>query len=136
MPIVVDAVSEADFNKWVSTKKAELVASAGDAKKQWSKEEMMARGEKVYAQSCAACHGPTGAGVPGVFPAMTGSKIVTGPVAGHIKIVMQGKPGTAMSAYAGQLNDADLAAVITFERNGLGNKTGDVIQPSQIKAVR
>jgi len=135
MPIVVNAVSEDEFNKWVSSKKAEMVASAADAGKTWSKDELMKRGEKVYAQ-CAACHGATGAGVPGVFPALKGSKIATGPVDGHIHIVMKGKPGTAMQAYAAQLGDADIAAVITYERNAFGNSTGDVVQPSQIKAKR
>ena len=135
MPIVVNAVSEDDFNKWVSSKKAEMVASAADTTKQWTKDELMKRGEKVYA-SCAACHGATGAGVPGVFPALKGSKIATGPLDGHIGIVMKGKPGTAMQAYAGQLGDADIAAVITYERNAFGNSTGDVVQPSQIKAKR
>lgn len=135
MPIVVKAVSEEDYNKWLSAKKSEVLASAADAGKTWSKDELMKRGEKVY-QTCAACHGPTGAGIPGVFPALTGSKIATGPVDGHIHIVMKGKPGTAMQAYVGQMNDADLAAVITYERNALGNKTGDVVQPSQIKAKR
>jgi len=135
MPIVVKAVSDDDFNKWVSSKKAEMVASAADTTKQWTKDELMKRGEKVYA-TCAACHGATGAGIPGVFPAMTGSKIANGPVDAHINIVLKGKPGTAMQAYAGQLNDADIAAVVTYERNALGNKAGDVVQPSQVKAKR
>jgi len=135
MPIVVNAVSDDAFTKWVSTKKAEMVAAAGDSRKQWSKDELMKRGEKVYAQ-CLACHGATGGGVPGVFPALKGSKIATGPVDAHIDIVMKGKPGTAMQAFAGQMNDADLAAVITYERNAFGNNTGDVVQPSQIKAKR
>jgi len=135
MPIVVKAVSDDEYTKWLSSKKAEMVASAADAGKTWNKDELMKRGEKVYAQ-CAACHGATGAGVPGVFPGLKGSKIATGPVDGHINIVMKGKPGTAMQAYAGQLNDADIAAVITFERNAFGNNTGDVVQPSQIKAKR
>jgi cytochrome c oxidase subunit 2 len=135
MPIVVNAVSDDEFNKWVSSKKAEMVASAADVGKTWAKDDLMKRGEKVYAQ-CAACHGATGAGVPGVFPALKGGKIATGPVDGHINIVMKGKPGTAMQAFAAQLSDADLAAVITYERNAFGNNTGDVVQPSQIKAKR
>ena len=135
MPIVVQAVSDEDFKKWASVKKAEMVASAADSGKTWSKDELMKRGEKVY-QTCAACHQPTGLGLPGVFPALKGSKIATGPVAAHIAIVMKGKPGTAMQAYAGQLNDADIAAVVTYERNAFGNNTGDVVQPSQVKALR
>jgi len=135
MPIVVQAVSDDDFKKWVSVKKAEMIASAADVGKVWTKADLMERGEKVYA-TCAACHGATGTGIPGVFPALKGSKIATGPVNGHIGIVLKGKPGTAMQAYAGQMNDADLAAVITYERNAFGNNTGDVVQPSAVKALR
>jgi cytochrome c oxidase subunit 2 len=135
MPIVVQAVNDDEFKKWVSVKKAETVASAADAGKTWGKDELMKRGEKVY-QTCAACHGATGAGVPGVFPALKGSKIATGPVDAHLAIVMKGKTGTAMQAFAGQFNDVDIAAVVTYERNSFGNNTGDVVQPSAVKALR
>ena len=94
------------------------------------------RGETVYQANCAACHGQTGAGIPGAFPAMTGSPIVIGDVAGHVNIVVNGKSGTAMAAFKGQLNDVDLAAVITYERNALGNSVGDMVQPSAIKNAR
>ena len=84
-------------------------------------------GEEIY--------GPNGEGV-GPFPKMAGSKIANGPVAAHINIVLKGKPGTAMTAFGPQLNDLDLAAVITYERNGFGNKAGDAVQPAQVKAAR
>ena len=74
MPIVVQAVSDDEFKKWVSVKKADMVASAADVGKVWTKADLMERGEKVYAQ-CAACHGVTGAGIPGVFPALKGGNI-------------------------------------------------------------
>ena len=48
MPIVVQAVSDDEFKKWVSVKKAEMVASAADAGKAWTKADLMVRGEKVY----------------------------------------------------------------------------------------
>jgi len=136
MPVVVEAMNEDDFNKWVSQKKTQLAAANADSGKEWSKADLMAKGEKIYAQTCAACHGPTGAGVPGVFPAITGGKLATGAAAAHINIVLNGKAGTAMQAFGAQMNDADLAAVITFERNGLGNSTGDVVQPAAVKAAR
>jgi len=65
--------------------------------------------------------------------------VVLGPKDGQIKIVLNGvakdgKP-TAMVAWKG-LSDTDLAAVITYTRNSWGNKTGDVVQPSAIKAAR
>ena len=135
MPIVVQAVSPEEFDKWVSLQKDKAASASADAGKTWTHDDLMEKGKKVYASTCAACHGANGEGV-GPFPKMTGSKIATGPLAAHLNIVMKGKPGTAMQAFAGQMNDADLAAVITFQRNAFGNKTGDVVQPSQVKAAR
>jgi len=135
MPIVVNAVSPEDFAKWVAMQKDKAAAeSAGDTKA-WSKDELMEKGKKVYASTCAACHGAGGEGV-GLFPKMAGNKIANGPLAEHLGIVMNGKAGTAMQAFAAQLSDTDIAAVVTYERNGFGNKTGDAIQPSQVKALR
>ncbi|MBE9516223.1 MAG: cytochrome c oxidase subunit II [Proteobacteria bacterium] len=136
MPIVVRAVSEEEFNKWASLQKDKMVVAAASAKKSWTKTDLMAQGKKVYDTSCASCHGATGAGIPNVFPAMAGSKIATGDINAHINIVLNGKAGTAMAAYKGQMNDVDLAAVITYERNAFGNKTGDIVQPADIKARR
>ena len=135
MPIVVQAVSPEDFSKWVAMQKDKAAADSAGAAKTWSQDELLDKGKKVYVTTCAACHGPNGEGI-GPFPKMTGSKIATGPLAGHLDIVMKGKAGTAMQAFATQLSDVDLAAVVTFERNSFGNKTGDVVQPSQVKALR
>jgi cytochrome c oxidase subunit 2 len=100
-------------------------------------DELMAKGEALYNTNCSSCHLPTGEGVTGVFPALKGSKIATGPVADHLNIVIHGsKKNPAMQAYGPQLNDVDLAAIITYERNAWGNDTGDVVQPSDIKAAR
>lgn len=136
MPIVVNAVSEKEYEEWLVAMKAEQAAIAASSDKEWSRDELMEKGASVYAASCAACHGPTGAGVPPVFPPMTNSPIVLGDIAGHTDIVMNGKTGTAMQAFKGQLSDVDLAAVITYERNALGNNVGDMIQPSTIKSLR
>ena len=134
MPIVVNAVSQEEFDKWVVAQKQKAAAEASRADKVWTKDELLAKGKQVY-QQCAACHGPNGEGV-GPFPKLAGSKITTGPAAAHINIVVKGKPGTAMAAFGGQLNDADIAAVVTYERNSFGNNTGDVVQPSQVKSAR
>jgi cytochrome c oxidase subunit 2 len=135
MPIVVQAVSPEDFSKWVAMQKDKTAADSAGAAKTWSRDELMDKGKKVYATTCAACHGVNGEGM-GPFPKLAGSKIATGPVAGHLDIVMKGKAGTAMQAFAAQLSDVDLAAVVTFERNSFGNKVGDMVQPSQVKALR
>ena len=96
----------------------------------------MAQGETVYNQACAACHQVNGAGIPGAFPAIAGSAIATGNVDAHINIVYAGKAGTAMAAFAAQLNNADMAAVLTYQRNAFGNTVGDTVQPADIKALR
>lgn len=101
----------------------------------YTKEELIEKGERV-AVSCVACHGAQGKGLPGVFPAIAGGAIATGPIADHIDIVMFGKAGTAMQAFANQFNDEELAAVITYQRNAFGNDTGDVVLPSDIAAKR
>jgi len=99
-------------------------------------QDLLAKGETVYQTNCSACHGPTGAGIPGAFPALTGSPTATGDPAAHIDTVLNGRAGTAMAAYKAQLDDVDLAAVITYERNALGNSVGDTVQPSAIKNAR
>ncbi|MEM7563321.1 MAG: cytochrome c oxidase subunit II [Pseudomonadota bacterium] len=136
MPIVVEAVTQPEYEAWLASKKAEAEAAAAMAEQEFSMQDLLARGETVYQASCAACHGPTGAGIPGAFPAMTGSPVVTGDISKHVDIVMNGVAGTSMQAFKGQLNDVDLAAVVTYERNSLGNSVGDMVQPSAIKNAR
>jgi cytochrome c oxidase subunit 2 len=135
MPIVVQAVSQEEFDKWISVQKDKIVSAQAAAGKTWTRDELIERGRKVYTTACAACHGPNGEGV-GPFPKMAGSKIANGPIDAHLNIVMNGKAGTAMQAFAAQLSDTDLAAVVTFERNSFGNKAGDMAQPAQIKTAR
>jgi len=135
MPIVVNVVSEADYAAWVEKKKGAAEVAAADDTKTFPLPDLVARGEKVYAASCAACHQANGMGLPGAFPAISGSKIATGPVGAHIDIVLHGKPGTAMAAFGTQLSDADIAAVVTYQRNAWDNKTGDAVQPAQIAAA-
>ena len=136
MPIVVEVLSAEKYTQWVAEQKKKAAAAAEDPNKQWTAAELQARGEKVYAASCAACHQATGKGLPPAFPALDGSKIAIGDKAAHIDIVLNGKGGTAMSAFAKQLSDTDIAAVITYERNAWGNKTGDAVQPAEVKAAR
>jgi cytochrome c oxidase subunit II len=135
MPIVVRVVSPADYSKWVGERKQVASASAEDASRAWSVDELLARGEKVYAANCVACHQGTGRGVPPAFPPLAGSKVVNGPEAGQIDTVLNGKPGTAMAAFGKQLSDTEIAAVITFTRKSWGNKASEV-QPAEVKERR
>lgn len=145
MPVVVHAVPEPEYLAWLDKKKAEQAAGAAGADRAWSKDELLAKGKDVYEKQCSVCHQPAGQGMPPAFPALTGSKIVNGPLlspAGkiiadsHVDRVLNGKANTAMQVFKGTLNDVELAAVITYERNALGNSKGDMIQPAQIKSLR
>jgi cytochrome c oxidase subunit 2 len=136
MPIVVEVVSEEDYRAWVAKKKGAAQSAAADNAKSFAIAELVARGEKVYQANCAACHQADGMGLPGAFPAISGSKVATGPITDHINVVLKGRPGTAMAAFAGQLSDADIAAVVTYQRNAWNNKTGDLAQPAEIAAAR
>ncbi len=136
MPIVVEAKSDADYKKWVDEKKKEMLARADDPNKEWALADLSARGEKVYAANCVACHQPNGKGVAGAFPALEGSKLVLGKRDDHIAIMLNGKAGTAMASFKG-LSDTELAAVITYSRNAWGNKAEDnLVQPQAVKAAR
>ena len=106
-----------------------------DPNKVWSEADLAAKGEKIYAANCAACHQATGKGVAGAFPALDGSKIVNGPADAQIALLLNGKTGTAMPSWK-QLSDTDIAAVITYTRNSWGNHSGEAIQPAQIVAAR
>jgi cytochrome c oxidase subunit 2 len=137
MPIVVDVVSEEDYRTWVAEQKATAGAPSFDPGKTYSVAELTKAGKAVYEANCAVCHKPGGEGMPPTFPAITDGKISTGPIADHIDIVVNGsKKNPMMASWGPQLSDMDLAAVITYERNALGNSVGDAVQPAEIAAAR
>ena len=135
MPIVVNVVSDADYSKWVDGKKKEMAALADDPGKTWTVDEMKTRGEKVYAANCVACHQANGKGVPGAFPALDGSPVVTGPKGPNVNILLNGK--NAMPAWKSVLSDTDIASVITYTRNTWSNKASEnIVQPAEVMAAR
>lgn len=136
MPIVVEVKSAQDYSTWVQDKQKEMLALADDPNKQWEQGELMTRGEKVYASNCAACHQPTGKGVPGAFPALAGSPKVLGSADEQIALLLKGVQGSAMASFK-QLSDVELAAVMTYTRNAWGNQAeANVIQPKQFEQAR
>ncbi|NIN36061.1 MAG: cytochrome c oxidase subunit II [Gammaproteobacteria bacterium] len=136
MPIVLKAVPEAEYVAWVEEKKAEAAARAASGDKEYSMEELMVNGEDLYNKNCASCHMANGQGVPGVFPSLLESQltITSEGLAEHIDRIINGKG--LMPAFGEQLSDADIAAVVTYERNAWGIDTGDIVQPADIKAAR
>ncbi|MEW8053561.1 MAG: cytochrome c oxidase subunit II [Candidatus Thiodiazotropha sp.] len=137
MPIVVESVSQEKFAAWIDDQNAIKVAAAAEASadKTWSMDELMAKGKTLYDTKCAACHQVTGVGLPPAFPPLSGSAIATGAIEDHLNIVINGKEGTAMQPW-GSLNDLEIAAIMTYERNAWDNKTGDVVQPADVKQAR
>ena len=145
MPIVVEVVSEEKYNGWLTAKAEEAAAGVAGADKEWTKDDLLAKGKTVYEKNCAVCHQASGAGLPPAFPAITGSKIALGAVYGadgkylpdsHIDRLLNGKG--VMPAWKALLNDVEIASVITYTRQALGNAAtvDPVIQPAQIKAAR
>lgn len=142
MPIVVQAVNEEDYNKWVATQEkvqSEYTKAQVQPQAQvlMTKQELMSLGRKKYREFCAVCHKVDGKGMPPVYPALKGSSVSVGkPISRHISIVLHGVSGSAMQGYKDQLSDKEIAAVVTYERNVWGNNTNDVVQPADVAQVR
>lgn len=135
MPIVVNVVSDEDYLKWVEGQKKAMSAGADDPNKTWMVAELSARGEKVYAANCVACHQASGKGMPGAIPALDGSQMVNGSQESNIAIMLNGKNG--MPAWKSTLSDTEIAAVITYTRNNWSNKAEDnIVQPAEVLAAR
>jgi cytochrome c oxidase subunit 2 len=130
MPIVVNVVSADEYAKWHANKQQEAAEIKALMAQTFSLDDLAVRGKAVYTRSCMACHGASGEG--GVGTAIAGSAIVTGEISNHLNTGVNGVPGTAMQAFGGQLNDVDMAAVITYQRNAFGNNMGDMVQPIDV----
>ena len=139
MPVVVEVKSEADYATWIASQKQLLAdakaAEAASLNASMSMDELMQLGETTYTAYCAACHQPSGLGLPPAFPALKGSVIATDPnqINQHIGIVVNGK--NAMPPFGKQLSLKEVAAVVTYERNAWGNSTGDTVQASDVNAL-
>ena len=93
-------------------------------------------GAVVFSGHCAACHQATGLGLPGVFPPLAGSEFVNGDPGRLARLVLRGLTGPvtvaratyngAMPAWADQLQDGEVAAVLTYVRSHFGNSAGPI----------
>tara|TARA_R110001583_G_scaffold171120_1_gene324588 strand:+ start:26210 stop:27247 length:1038 start_codon:yes stop_codon:yes gene_type:complete len=135
MPVVVQAVTEPEYESWLQQQKSAKQIESSSVQKEWGMDELMTAGATVYQKNCAACHQANGLGLPPVFPALNGSAIAKGAISEHINVVVKGRLGTSMAAWGVQLSAVDIAAVITYERNSWDNKTGDIVTPADIQAV-
>lgn len=140
MPIVVKAVTESEFEKWLAAQpktNQNTVSFAILTPRDMSRKELMKLGKEKYETNCSACHQADGRGIPPMFPALKGSSVAVGhPINRHIEIILNGVPGTAMQPYAEQLTDEEIAAIATYERNAWENNTNDKIQPQEVAKIR
>jgi len=135
MPIVVEVKTDADYQAWLAGRKAAAVTAAADSGRVFAAKDLVAQGEQLYGAHCAACHQADGKGLPGAFPALAGSAVAKGPADAHVKVVLEGRPGTAMAAFGAQLNDVEIAAIVSYERQAWGN-AAEAVQPALVKGLR
>jgi len=135
MPIHVKVVSATDYAAWVQDQQKKMAAKLDDPSKVWTLDDLVKRGEKVYAANCVACHQPTGKGA-GPIKALDGAAVVLdADKTKQIKVLLNGQNNGSMPAWK-QLSDTDLAAVISYTKNNWSNKTGQLVQPAEVKAAR
>ena len=132
MPIVVEVMEQEAFDTWYEQRAVAAQSRAEALAKTYTPEALMAEGEQVYARFCASCHQANGQGIPPAFPSLVGTKVTTGPLADHLDIIINGRPGTSMNAFANQLDAAEIAAVTHYERHAWGNNAGDITQPRDV----
>ncbi|MCX7276504.1 MAG: cytochrome c oxidase subunit II [Burkholderiales bacterium] len=135
MPIQVKVVSAEDYSKWVDGEKKKLAAKADDPSKVWTLDDIFKRGEKVYASNCAACHQANGKGAGPIKPLDGSSKVLDADKSLQIMTLLNGQNNGAMPSWK-QLSDTDIAAVISYTKNNWSNKTGQLVQPADVLALR
>ena len=133
MPIHVKVVSAQEYSAWVDGERKKMAARQDDPAKVWALDEIVKRGEKVYAANCAACHQASGKGAGPIKPLDGAPLVLDADKAKQIHVVLNGRG--AMPPWK-QLSDTDLAAVISFTKNNWSNKTGQVVQPAEVLAQR
>ncbi len=135
MPIHVKVLSAQDYSAWVDGEKKKMAAKADDPSKVWTQAELMARGEKVYAANCAACHQASGKGAGAIKPLDGAAVVLDADKIKQITVLLNGQNNGTMPSWK-QLSDTEIAAVITFTKNSWSNKTGQVVQPAEVKTAR
>jgi mono/diheme cytochrome c family protein len=129
------------IRNWVSAGAARGVPPPPGAAK--SKTERIELGRRLFTSICAACHQPTGRGLPNVFPPLVSSDFLNADKNRAIKIVINGRQGEVVvngakynnSMPAFPLTDDDIANALTFVYNSFGN-SGLEVTPDEVKKLR
>ena len=135
MPIHVKVVSQQAYTTWVDERRKEAAAKADDPSKVWELAPLVARGEQIYAANCQVCHLPTGKGSGSIKALDASPTVLDADKAKQIHVLLNGQNNGAMPAWK-QLSDTEIAAVITFTKNSWSNKTGQLVQPADVAALR
>ena len=135
MPIHVKVVSAEEYTAWVADQNKKMAAKQDDPSKVWTLAELTQKGEKVYAANCQACHQATGKGM-GPIKALDGAAVVLdADKSKQIAVLLNGQNNLTMPAWK-QLSDTEIAAVISYTKNTWSNKTGQLVQPADVRAAR
>ena len=104
-----------------------------------------ASGQSVYNDVCAVCHQPSGEGTEETYPPLAGSEWVNGDPGRIVRIVLSGLTGpvsvagveysSVMPAWGATLDDAQIAAVVTYVRSAWGNR-GAPVTVAEVAAIR
>ncbi|WP_455234822.1 c-type cytochrome [Thiogranum longum] len=116
---------------------ATAMAQWNNAAKTWSDSELrvLEKGRTLYKHNCAACHLVSGEGQSTLgAPPLAGSAVVTGPAASHIRLVLEGR--ASMPPFGTLLDDAEIAALVSYERNAWGNNTARIVTGLQVREQR
>ena len=135
MPIHVKVLAAADYSAWVATEQKKMAAKMDDPSKVWAMEEIVARGEKVYAANCVACHQASGKGAGPIKPLDGAAVVLDADKSKQILVLLNGQNNGSMPAWK-SLSDTDIAAVISYTKNHWSNKTGQLVQPADVMALR
>ena len=135
MPIHVKVVSAEDYTAWVAEQNKKLAAKQDDPSKVWTLAELTQKGEKVYAANCQACHQPNGKGMGPIKPLDGAAVVLDADKTKQIKVLLNGQNNLTMPAWK-QLSDTEIAAVISYTKNNWSNKTGQLVQPADVRAAR
>ena len=98
-------------------------------------DDLAKRGEKVYAANCAACHQANGKGAGAIKPIDGSAVVLDADKNKQILVLLNGQNNGAMPSWKA-LSDTDIAAVISYTKNNWSNKTGQLVQPADVLALR
>ena len=135
MPIHVKVLSQEDYSHWVDTQQKMMASLKDDPTKVWAMNDLLDRGSKVYAANCQVCHQPNGKGGGPVKPLDGAAVVLNADKTKQIMVLLNGQNNGVMPSWKA-LSDTDIAAVVSFTKNNWSNKTGQIVQPSEVMALR